>query len=321
MVADYTIVQGDTAPVFTDTLTYSDETAVNLTGATVTFVMRALTAAAPVSLAGTTTVTAAAIGAVKFSPSAADTASPGMFMAKWSVVFQDGSTMQFPTVGYLWVSVEENLTTAGGAQLVGLPDVKDYLNLPANDRIHDAKLIRFIHAVRPLIENITGPIIPTTFTEWHDGGQYFIQIRRRPSTAPGTSPVLTLNSISEYIGPTEYPLTIVTDPAHGSIYSAMLDPTGRIVRRTAGGGVIGFNPMADAVVVSYTAGQAVTPPNVYEAALEAIRINYQTTQQVGRGRRTEADEPETTGMAPLGFFLPRRVRELLSPNRRAPSVA
>lgn len=318
-MADYTIVQGDTAPLFTDALTYSDNTPVNLTGATATFVMRALTAGAPATLTGTTTISAALLGGVTFTPSAEDTATPGMYMAKWSVVFPDGTQMQFPTVGYLWVSVEENLTTAGGAQLVGLPDVKDYLGIPANDRIHDARLIRFIHAVRPLIENITGPIIPASFTEWHDGGQYFIQVRRRPSTAPGTSPVLTLESISEFIGPTEYVLAIVTDPSQGSTYSAMLDPTGRIVRRTAGGGVTGFSPSADTVRVTYTAGQATTPHNVYEAALEAIRVNYQTTQQVGRARRAEADENDTG--PPLGFFLPRRCLELLSPNRRAPSVA
>jgi hypothetical protein len=34
---------------------------------------------------------------------------------------------------------------------------------------------------------------------------------------------------------------------------------------------------------------------------------------------TVADDQDTG--APLGFFVPRRVRELLAPNRRSPTIA
>jgi hypothetical protein len=126
-----------------------------------------------------------------------------------------------------------------------------------------------------------------------------------------------LNAISEYRGPIEYTLSIVEDPAHGSIYSAMMDMDGIVTRRTSGGGVIAFPAMPRSVHVWYTAGQASVPSNVYEATLELIRINYQHTQQAGAagfGR-------EPTEEKPMGFFVPGRVYELLTPTRRAPSVA
>ena len=46
-MADFTIRKGDTRPILTDTLTYSDGSTVNLTGSSVKFVMRALTGTGP----------------------------------------------------------------------------------------------------------------------------------------------------------------------------------------------------------------------------------------------------------------------------------
>jgi len=323
MPADFTLKQGD-IQTLTDTLSYRTAAGaispVDLTGATVQFVMRALASQTPLVLAGTTTILDAPAGSVEFTPTSADTAAPGLYVASWVVTFPSGQPMTFPTVGYLTVSIEENITTQGGAQLVGLPDVKDYLNIRTDDRTHDAKLIRFIHAVRPLIEQTTGPIIPQVFEEWHDGGQYFVQIRRRPSTGYGTSPILTLVGCDEYRGSIKYPLSVIQDPAHGSIYSVIMDRLGRVVRRTTGGGVIAFPPMPQSVHVVYQAGQATVPPNVYEAALEAIRVNYQTTQGTGIGSRALSDDLDRTGPS-LGFFMPRRCLELLGPTRRAPSIA
>jgi len=321
-MADWTTNVGDTAVVFTDQLSYDDGTAVDLSGATVQFVVRSHSSTSPFTLTGSVVIDTPATGSIHYAPSAEDTLTtgPGLFIACWNVMFADGRTMTFPTVGDLWLAVEDNPVNPSAPTLVGLPDVKDYCNIRPDDRTHDAELTRFIHRVRPEIENITGPIIPTVFEEWHDGGQCFIALRRRPSTALGTSPVLTLIGCEEYRGPIKYPLAIVANPAQGSIYSCMLDPTGRVVRRTVGGGMIAFPPAPQAVHVVYESGQATVPPNVYEATLELIRVNYQTTQQVGRGRRTVADEPEPSGPY-LGFHMPGRVKELLAPTRRAPSIA
>lgn len=331
MPADFNFVQGDTHVVATDALTYSDGTAVDLDGATVTFVMRSLTSSTPLTLTGSTTVTNAASGEVQFSPSGDDTSTPGEYMANWYVVFPDASDMTFPTEGYLWVRIQENLSTAGGQQLVSLPQVKDYMaSFGLNsDRAHDAKLIGFIQAVTPLIENRIGPVLVRTFDEWHDGGQYWIQLRRRPSSAIGCTPVLNLVGVEEYRGPTKYTLAIVADPAQATTYSVMLDlHMGTVYRRTTGGGVIPFSAgpwgggMPQGVHVVYQAGQATVPANVAEAAMEVVRANYETTQTVGSGSMTVTDALEgRMGGLPLGSYLPPRALELLAPMRRRPAIA
>jgi hypothetical protein len=205
-------------------------------------------------------------------------------------------------------------------QLVTLDIVKDYLNIRAADTVHDIKLGRFIDAITPLIENVTGPMIPRVFDEWHDGGQVSIRLRHRPATGFGTTPILDLVGVEEYRGPTKYTLAIVTDPSHGTIYSCMADTYGRVIRRSAGGGTIAFPAGQQTVHVVYRAGQVTVPANVQEGALELIRVNYQQTQATGRGRQGMADTLEGPGV-PMGFFMPRRVLELLSPQRRAPSIA
>jgi hypothetical protein len=323
---DWIVKAGDTAPLFEDTLRYTNGQPADLSGATVTLVIRALTAGQPVTLSGTVSVVNAALGQIQFAPSSTDTVAAGDYMGAWLVNLAT-TQMTFPTVGYLSIRIEENLTTAGGEQLVSVPDLKDYMNVSAGDRAHDAKLIRFIRAARPIVENITGPIIPQVFDEWHDGGGSFIQLRRTPSTSYATTPVLDLVAtvdepalgVKEYWGSIEHPLAVVDTPSLGTTYSCMVDRLGTITRRTAGGGT-GCFPAGQSVHVIYRAGQSAVPPNVYEGVLELLRTNYQQSQPVGRGRLTGGDEMDVSG-PPLNFFVSRRVRELLAPNRRSPSVA
>jgi hypothetical protein len=324
MSADVIWKQGDTGPVFKEAFTKSSGGRYSLEGATVTLTLRAFTAASPMTLTGTLAVTDALEGEATYTPSAQDTAIPGDYAATWTVVFPGGSKLTFPTVGYLWVRVEENLTTTGGQQLVGLPVIKDYLDLPANDRVHDEKLLKVLAGVRPLIENITGPIIPQVFDEWYEGGHSTISLRHNPNYGYGTSPLLRLLAVSEYRGPIEYNLAIISTPTQGSVYSCMLNAeVGTITRHTSGGGTEHFwhDPEhgGQSVHIVYEAGQERTPDNVEQAVLEAVRVNYMTSQAVGRGRETVVDEQEPT--VSLGFFLPRRCHELLAPTAKAPAVA
>lgn len=206
-----------------------------------------------------------------------------------------------------------------GASFISLEDAKDVLSIDPANTAHDRGIERVINGTLPLIENIVGPVALRTFDEWHDGGQHFIQVRRRPSTGYGTSPVLTLLAAEEYRGPTVYPLQIVQSPGQGTTYSVTIDRIGTVTRRSAGGGVIAFPAMPSSVHIVYQAGQEKVPANVYEAALEILRVNYETTQPVGHGRFAETDDLDTG--PPLGFYIPRRAHELLAPTRRAPSIA
>lgn len=318
MPADWTLKQNDTAPILTDTLTYSNGQAVNLTGATLTFIMRSLTAVSPVVLTGLASITKPLEGKVSYTPTVGDTSNPGMFMANWHVSFPGGQEMTWPTEGYLWVEIEENLTHAGGQQLISLPEVKDSLGIQPNDRIHDAALTGLIEDVRPLIEDHTGPLLPQLFIERFDGGQNIITLTHTPSFGFGTTPVLNLLGVSEFRGPIEYPLQIIQNPVYGGIYTCELDPRmGTITRRTAGGGVIAFFPGRNSVKVEYQAGQQTVPSNVRRACRETIRWWWQTTQAVGRGSLTQADSEPQMPMVSL----PYHAVAMLNPTRRFPSLA
>jgi hypothetical protein len=312
---DFSIKQSDVLPVLNDTLTYSDGTAANLTGASVTFVMRALTANNPTVKAAATIVSPPA-GTVSYTFTAADTAVAGQYVANWIVTFSGGNVQTWPTVGAIEITVEENLTTAGGARLVGLGEVKDYLNLAANDRSRDAKLLRYIDDIAPTVEFLTGPILQRLYqNETYDGGGWFVSLRHRP--------IIEVHSVVEYRGPIPYNLTQVPTPDLGTIYSYMFQPPGRVVRRTVGGGVTSFPPGPDQVWVTYTSGYAQVPRNVTMGTLELIRVNFQETQEgrPGTAGGGMVDDDDLTGHTILGFFVPNRVRELLGPNKRHPSVA
>lgn len=202
--------------------------------------------------------------------------------------------------------------------LVSLAALKNYLSIPATDTSHDARLTRAIHGARAVVEDITGPIIPATFTEWHTACTGLIRVHRPPSRGFGTTPVLTLLRATEHAGGTTTDLAAVVDPSEASGDCAMFDDLGLLTRLTTGGAPRRFSGR---VRVVYVAGQRTIPANVHEATLELIRVNTQTTQAVGRGRLTVADDQDSSGPA-LGFFVPRRVRELLAPNDDAkPLVA
>lgn len=319
--ADLFIRQNDTVPPLLTVINDQNGNPLNLSGASVTFTMRSEQSTNPVKLLGSASITNASTGSVQFSWNTADTATPGLYAAEWHVTQSGGGTYTYPNNGYLSISVEPSLSVPSGQLLVSLPDAKEELNMDSADRVHDAKIIRFINAVQVIVESIVGPVVPRVFEEWHDGGQYFINVRRRPSSALGTSPVLNLMAASEYRGPIEYPMALVQDPSFGSVYSAMLDTYGTITRRSAGGGIIAWPSMPKSVHIWYEAGQSTVPWNIYEGTLELLREHYQQTQQASRGRAAAMADEDTATQQIVGFLVSGKVRQWLAPTRRHPSVA
>lgn len=315
-MADFTIRQGDIKPVLNDTLTYSDGSTVDLTGSTVTFVMRALTATDVTTNAAATVTNLTNPATVSYTFTTTDTKNAGLFEGYWKVAGGQADGMTFPTVGGLEIEIAENLTTPGGARILSLTDAKSYLNIPATDRTRDTKLLRFISGLTPVIEGITGPVLQRVYqNETYDGGSTpYISLRHRP--------VIEVHEVVEFRGTVKYELTQVITPELGTTYSYMFEPPGRIVRRTMGGGMTNFPPGADSVFVTYTAGYVQVPENIRLGTLELLRVNYQDTQQAGwqRGGGVPVSD-ELAGQQILGFFVPNRVRELLAPSRRHPSIA
>ena len=316
MAADLTITQGDSTPVFTDTILDASGNPVNLTSASVTFVMRNLANASP-TVNASASITNAAAGEVQYSWNTGDTATAGEYMVQWRITLSGGGTYTYPNVGYRSVEVQPNLSSAG-QQLITVAEAKDVLNFTADDDVHDTKILRWISACRSVIEAITGPIIQTNYDEWYDGGQYWIMLRHPPHTGYGTTPVCTINFVETYIGPIEYQFTGVGNPVTGSIYTYEVDTFSRLVRRGPGGGIIPFPNMPQSVHVGYTSGQSSVPDNVREATAELLRHNYQKTAQSTNKGWGDAGEPETPPRAE-SWFIPPNVRQLLGPTKRAPA--
>jgi hypothetical protein len=322
MPADWTIKQGDTQPAFADTLQFADGTVPPLHGATVVLQLRSLLNASVTQLAGAVTITNPNTGDVLFTPTAADTSVAGNYFAEWIVTYAVSTGLgqqTFPTDGYNWLSVEPSLGSIGQG-IIDVPAIKKYLNIQANDRTRDAELIELASAVTFLVEAEVGPVVPTTYAEYHDGGSEIITLDRDPSQGFGSNPHLKVIGASEYRGPIEYPLALVPSPAFGSIYSVMISATrATITRRTAGGRTIAFMPGRDSVHVWYQAGQDPIPVLLQQAAKEYIRNLYRWPQQTGAGSLSPADRMEAGAI--LQQELSRIVRMWLRPMRRYPSIA
>lgn len=202
--------------------------------------------------------------------------------------------------------------------LVTLAEAKAHLNMPAADTTFDSELQGFIDMAQPLIENICGPIVTRSVTEWHDGGtgsRFLLVLRQRP--------VISITSITEYVGNVGQVLTPAASPDLAGNLSYTLEPeTGTISRRVGAGTVYPFAWGEQNISVVYTAGYASTPANVRLAALELIRHLWQSTQQGGSRTAAAAFDTGTRpGPAGMGYAVPNFVIELLQPHTRIPGIA
>ena len=177
-VADFIIKKGATSPALPWTVVDQDGAVVDLTGATAcTFVMRTQTGIAP-STNLSAAFTDRTNGLVTYTWTATDTATAGTYMGEFHITQSDGTLIVAPPFGYIEVSVEEDLVTPGGARIVNLGEVKDYLRIPASDRSHDGALTRMIDAYTPVVENITGPVLQRLYQdERYDGTGTYIILR------------------------------------------------------------------------------------------------------------------------------------------------
>jgi hypothetical protein len=316
MGADLTIRQGDTYPpalwVVNDPA--SPGNPLDLTGASVTFVMRALTASAPtVNAAGT--IENPNAGLVAYVWADGDTDTPGIYSAEWHVTLPSGKTLTSPSDGYYTVAVDENLTTVGGATIVSLGDAKEYLNIPATSHAHDRALIEMIVDSTGVIEDICGPVLQRSVTEWPRGGTPYISLKAKP--------VISVESVTEWLGAVEYDLALVDDPADGTPYSVQCQPEiGLLVRRTAGGGTQPFPDGPQSVKVVFTAGRLSVPGSIRRGNLELLRFWWDETQeQHGHGGAPgQSSGDDYPSRSILGFAVPGKVREMLAPERRAAGV-
>lgn len=105
---DFIIKQNDRREPIERVLRGSDGNPVDLTGATVRFIMRATDGTIKVDNAATIVGTPTA-GRARYSWGATDTNTVGTFEAEFEVTFGDGTKQTFPNRGYIAVAVVEDL--------------------------------------------------------------------------------------------------------------------------------------------------------------------------------------------------------------------
>jgi hypothetical protein len=103
------IKQNDTSPAMLATLQDADGNAVNLTGATVRFHMRAV-GGAQVVVDQSATVVTAIDGLVRYNWIADDTDTIGSYQAEFEVTYADASIETFPNDGYIRVEIIDDIT-------------------------------------------------------------------------------------------------------------------------------------------------------------------------------------------------------------------
>lgn len=98
----FSIKQHDTSPSYTATL------GVNLTGATVKFIMR-LPGSSSTKVSESATITGATAGQVQYAWASGDTDTAGLYAAEWEVTFAGGVKQTYPGEDYYYVNVVPDL--------------------------------------------------------------------------------------------------------------------------------------------------------------------------------------------------------------------
>lgn len=95
------IKRNDSARILTDTLTYADGSAVDLTDATVRLVWGGTKKDAD--------IVDATSGSVSYHLTQADVATSGVILLEWEITFNDGSQLTVPTDGQIVLRIFDDL--------------------------------------------------------------------------------------------------------------------------------------------------------------------------------------------------------------------
>lgn len=200
--------------------------------------------------------------------------------------------------------------------LVTLDDVRAEIN--STSTADDAELQGFIDGATPVIEAIVGTVLPVTVTDehitdttnpwpYHYGtwprytyGVRSVVLRRQPVLSVTSVSVSSMDGSNAYTMP---PSSYRLDQASGMV--TVIDSSA-------------FGPM---VTVTYMAGRATVPRNVRSATLELIRTHWQPQQAGAYLPGMASQDDGGPGMNVMGYFVPNRVMELLTPSGQGPVVA
>jgi hypothetical protein len=247
--------------------------------------------------AGTATVTITLPDGTSVSPSATETTPLGTYTADY-VTAQPGRH----TVRWVFTSPAHAYTDsfdvapAQSTALLSLADAKRHLNLTS--ATDDDEVRAWIGATTEAVEWFVGPVVPRTVVEDHT------------ATSPGVLalrqvPVLELTSVAG----------ILTGATGYEVDTLSLDGASGIVRRLDGA------TLAGPLRVTYEAGRRIVPPVITAAARIILQHLWRTQQGPGRPQLGVGDFDVTEPIPGLGYAIPNRAMQLLSPYQLPPGVA
>lgn len=183
--------------------------------------------------------------------------------------------------------------------IVSLAGMRQHLGLNAANTTHDEELREYLAAATDVIEAITGPVLPATVTETHDGGKPALLLRNAPVTA----------------------VTSVTES--GTVLSATdytLDPYAGTLARTVGLVSYVWAYGRSNVQVTYTVGGGVVPGYIILAARELVRHWYQRGRQSPRPA-FGGSTPDDGSQYVAGYAIPNYVVGMLDASSGLPGIA
>lgn len=194
--------------------------------------------------------------------------------------------------------------------IISLADVKTQLNISSSS--NDDELRMWLGATTDVVEHYVEDVVPRTYTETHDGGSFTIVTYH--------APIITVTTLTEYIGLTAFPLTLQPYGSSVSPYGFTIDnPAGGVIsRRSAASWPFQFQGGPGSVTVTYRAGRQQIPAAIQAAA----RIIVQHLWTTRRGTMPLPAQGGQTMVVPgLGYAVPNAAVDLLLGFQRQQGIA
>lgn len=184
-------------------------------------------------------------------------------------------------------------TIEGG--LITLEYALEGLNYTGTAAARDADITAYVQAATPLIEHMTGRLLPETKTRRFDGGKSALLLSDNLANAAAVTAVTEDESpIADYV----------------------VDAEARIIYAGTRSAPRRFNDGIQNIAVTYSTGYTEIPQALQLAARELVRHMVQVGKQAGRMGPLANPNPGQNNAVPMGFILPERVIELCAPFRQ-----
>lgn len=142
---------------------------------------------------------------------------------------------------------------ADALDVISLAEAKLALNMSADNADHEAELASFVTAVSRRFDELIGPVVTRSVTEYHDGGYGVVY--------PRQTPVSSITSVTEWDGTTSTTLTADAFGVAANADGYLLEQSGSYAHdaklvRLSSGSLTSFTSGRRSVQLIYVAGRA-----------------------------------------------------------------